>query len=232
MLRCPMSLIPPTDDDDLDAGGVAWREPRGFGAYLVSYLGQIKSFNDHRRDDGYILNAPSGRTLVFDDGGNRVTRMLSHLVMLAWHDPRPGSGFTVGRITDDPTDNRAVNLFWESRREQNLRANRPVRNACPRGHAYQGDSFFINREGYKCCRVCSRAHWWASRFRRLARERPFDGRIHAPITVEVVLVLAPDGRFPSGPPDVSEVLITAARYHYRVAKETAQLDSDTSRGVD
>lgn len=223
MLRCPMSIIPPTDDDSRDERGVPWREPRGFESYQVSYLGEVKSFVDARHPNGRLLNAPTGRTLVYNDDGKRTTKSLAHLVMLAWHAPRPGPGHSVGRLTDDLSDNRAVNLFWESRHEMNLRSNRPKRDACPRGHLYQGDNLFINREGCRCCRTCSRAHWWASKFRREARVHPFDGRLSAPITVEVILSMTPDGRFTDGAPDLSEVLVQAARHHHQVTREAERV---------
>lgn len=217
-----MSILPPTEDDALDETGLAWREAPGYEVYLVSFLGHIRSFNDDRFPDGKLVATRGNRVLVTTSAATRVTKSVAQLVAAAWHTPAPGPNFTVGHVNGNKLDNRAVNLFWESRSAQNLRANRGLCEACPRGHSYSGDNLFINSKGASCCRICRRAHWWASKFRRQLRTVPFDGRLRAPVTTDVVLSLAPDGRFPLGPPSLGAIRTAAARLQ-------AQIDRDTKR---
>jgi hypothetical protein len=217
-----MSILPPTEDDILDETGVAWREAPGYDAYLISFLGRVRSFSDDRFPDGRLVATRGRRMLALASDGKRTTKSVAQLVMLAWHTSAPSGNFTAGHLNGDRSDNRAVNLFWESRSAQNLRANRASHRECPRGHSYSGPNLAINRKGSACCRTCRRAHWWASKFRQQLRAVPFDGRLRSPITTEVVLFLAPDGRFPSGPPPLSEVRIAAARLQ-------AQIDRDAKR---
>lgn len=120
----PSRIVLPTKDGN-------WRFVPGLLA-AVSDNGHVKMY-DKRMDDwtnGYMPKPDvSGYRKVRYDG---VQHGVHTLVCLAFHGPRP-EGCTADHINNDRADNRAINLRWSTRVQQQLnrRAPTPQRNGRP-----------------------------------------------------------------------------------------------------
>ena len=151
-----------------------WRDVPGFeGRYQVS-------------DDGRVLSLPRkgarGRMLkmAWRKGGYRTvglsmsgvarTRLVHHLVLLAFVGPKPADAVT-RHLDGDPTNNALSNIVYGTHTENMRDALRHGRHVnlnkthCPQGHPYAGDNLYIDRTGGRECRICRRAHMarWAAK---------------------------------------------------------------------
>lgn len=87
---------------------------------------------------------------------------LHRVVLDAFIGPRP-KGMEACHANGDPTDNRLVNLRWDTR---SANAADSVRHGthvntrkthCPMGHGYTPENTYIKPTGNRCCRECRRA---------------------------------------------------------------------------
>lgn len=94
--------------------------------------------------------------------GKRYRDYLHQWVLWAFTGPRP-EGLVARHLNDKPTDNRAVNLVWGTKRENHLdmRRNgiRPHKTHCKHGHELAGENLAPGRR----CRTCQRARARAQR---------------------------------------------------------------------
>jgi hypothetical protein len=111
----------------LDDIAETWVPVRGYeGFYEVSNLGRVRSIDrefiradgQRQRRRGRMLKQstlPKGYQTVMLRHGKR--RSVHRLVCLAFHGQCPGAGFEVAHFNGVPADNRAVNLRWATKSE-------------------------------------------------------------------------------------------------------------------
>ena len=143
------------------------------GFYEVSNRGSVQSVDRVIvRDNGRIYRS-QGRlvkqktttggyqTVCLSKHGNKRTERVHRLVLLAFVGPCP-DGMQACHRNDIPTDNRLVNLRWDSdsanKHDQVRNGNH--RNArkthCPQGHKYTPDNTYVFSSG-RVCKACARA---------------------------------------------------------------------------
>lgn len=150
-----------------------WRPIVGFGAgfYMVSDIGRVKSLDrvdrsGKRRNGRVLADKASGiyGHRAFDLYVDRLKRRayVHALVLEAFVGPRP-DGFHGCHNDGDPTNNRLVNLRWDTPSANRLDSVRHGTHAmarkteCPRGHEYSLSNTVINANGGRECLVCTRA---------------------------------------------------------------------------
>lgn len=173
-------------DDPTAAGVEEWRDVPGYvGHYQVSDAGRARSLC-HKwgpRPAPKILkqHAGSGRAghryvqVGLTDGH----RSVHVLVLLAFRGPCP-EGQEACHENDDATDNRLVNLRWDTPEANRADARRNGRQpmgeshwkgknkACPQGHAFTPENTRIDsRDGSRVCRACARAAYHRAKARQV-----------------------------------------------------------------
>lgn len=118
-------------------------------AYRVSSLGRVAS------PQGKILTPfvgdKAGHLRVTIDGKHEYVH---RLVAQAFLGPESGE---VCHNDNDPTNNDAGNLRWDTR-SANVLDLRAVRTECPNGHEYStGNTYIVPSTGWRRCRECKRA---------------------------------------------------------------------------
>lgn len=153
-----------------------WRPVAGFeGLYVVSNTGRVRSLprSGTRRDRMYgghdlkparQISGHLAVSLSHDNQGH--TQSVHVLVCEAFHGPRP-EGSEVRHLNGNPADNRALNLVWGTRSENELDKVRhgthhlARKTHCPQGHPYEGANLIIARRGdgsaFRQCRTCLNA---------------------------------------------------------------------------
>ncbi len=118
--------------------GVEFRQVPNYPGYAVSRCGRVASskpkrgrgpstgwnvLSGWRRRDGYLSVSLCG-------GGNKVSRFVHRLVLMAWVGPCP-DGMECRHLNGDPADNRMENLAWGTKQEN--QADRVRHNTDNRG---------------------------------------------------------------------------------------------------
>lgn len=146
-----------------------WRTIPRHPGYEASDLGRVRSVDrmivrsNGRRQTlrGRVLRPSAGRPQVVVNGR---TRYVHHLVLLTFVGPCP-PGLQCCHRNDDPSDNRLINLRWDSSSANHHDAVRNGRHAlasrdrCPRGHALVAPNLVPSwlRRGGRGCLACHRA---------------------------------------------------------------------------
>lgn len=98
--------------------------------------------------------------------GQRRREYLHHWVLRAFKGPKPSKAAIARHLNDDPLDNRAANLEWGSRSENQFDAfdngRRQHKTHCVNGHALEDENLAPGRR----CRTCQRARARAQHARR------------------------------------------------------------------
>jgi|SRR6188768_4223124 len=127
-----------------------WREVPGRPGYLVSDQGRAAKLMTAKHKSRYIQFS------VPKPGGGRYRDYLHNWVLWAFQGPRP-EGLLARHLDDDPDNNRADNLLWGTRSENqhDIYANgiRTHKTHCKHGHALEGENLTPDRH----CRTCVRA---------------------------------------------------------------------------
>lgn len=159
-----------------------WRQIDGFEKYEVSDVGEVR-----RCLPSSIRHPVTGRFLkksldvstgyqkigLYDADGRQVTQSIHVLVAAAFIGPRP-AGMDVRHLDGDKSNNRADNLMYGTRSENNLDAVRHRTNAntsktqCPFGHPLEIPNLYPRRVkyGHRACRACAQARAAMQRARR------------------------------------------------------------------
>lgn len=158
----------------------AWRDIPGYeGSYQASSLGRVRSLTrmvelnnewaKERWQYGKVLRPASGgvaggkpdprlSVVLRKDGKSRTFRV-HVLVALAFHGERP-PGYDVAHNNGDNTDNRAVNLRYATRSENEQdkfkHGTRAVRTECAEGHKLAGENLKVRKSGQQTCVACNR----------------------------------------------------------------------------
>lgn len=161
-----------------------WRPVVGWeGLYEVSDHGRVRSldrlvqFGTRQRMVRGRIRKP-GRTIkgvlyVPLCNGIQVNRSVHQLVLEAFVGPRP-SGLEGCHWNDVKTDNRLVNLRWDTHKANELdkvrngRHHQSIKTQCPRGHDYTEENT-KQHSGGRWCRECHRADGRARYWRRKAQ---------------------------------------------------------------
>lgn len=179
--------------DERDDRGERWLPVAGYeGIYEVSDLGRARSLA--RRDArghvrrGKLLaprtNARNRLAVALYRDRVRTDVQIHRLVLEAFVGPRP-EGLEGCHWNGDPTDNRLVNLRWDTRKANSADSVRHgthsmvSRTHCPQGHAYTPENTYIKPVGSRSCRECSRVYREAHREERRAKGREYMRRRRA-----------------------------------------------------
>jgi len=153
--------------------GETWRDIDGYeGLYRVSDQGRVWSLartvslrdGRTRRTKHRFLSpgvAPDGHlgVCLSTSEGVRRSRTVHSLVAIAFHGPRP-EGLECCHKNGIPADNRAVNLRWDTRRENILDAVRhgthhwASKTHCPSGHSYADHGVYREQHRDRVCALC------------------------------------------------------------------------------
>lgn len=151
----------------------AWEDLTRFPGYSVSNQGRVRS-NARKSADGRNLRERIMRDFDTGDGhrqvslrrnGKGVTVTVHSLVAEAFLPPKPTDGYyEIRHLNGIGTDNRAANLKWGTRSENQrdaVRHNTHVhakKTHCPRNHEYSGFNLYISPNGTRHCKTCT-AEW-------------------------------------------------------------------------
>jgi NUMOD4 motif/HNH endonuclease len=171
-----------------------WAPIPGYeGHYEASDLGQIRSLDrviPHRRNGTVRVRGRLMKQYVGPEDGRRFVRLTvendSHLmrvhrlVLMAFVGPCP-EGMEGCHNNGDPSDNRLVNLRWDTHPENMYDRGRhgtdPARNRthCPRNHLLQAPNLVPCNasDGFRSCLACSRAQSNAKRAKERGEEFDF-----------------------------------------------------------
>ena len=109
-----------------------WRDIEGYERlYQVSSEGRVKSLKRKMRKNERILKPSNDRGYLYVDlcaGGKRKRHKVHRLVCKAFHE-NPDNKPEVNHINENASDNRACNLEWCTRRENNTHGTRTERSA-------------------------------------------------------------------------------------------------------
>lgn len=166
-----------------------WRQHPVYEFYEVSSCGRVRSIDAYRpakrRSGTEYVRFVKGKELkpaltpngyqfvsVWKDG-QRHQVTVHKLVCETFHGPKL-EGMEVRHLNGDKTDNRAENLAWGTRSENNLDRQRHGtdyqlnKTHCPRGHEYTPENTYIqtgpNRRPGRACRTCVREKRAAKKF--------------------------------------------------------------------
>ena len=151
-----------------------WRDVPGYeGRYQVSDDGQVLSLPRKGSRGRMLKLAPFAhgyRVVNLSLEGATRTRLVHHLVLLAFIGPRPDSAVT-RHLDGNPANNVLSNLDYGTCAENaaDMRrhgTNRNLRKThCPQGHPYAGVNLFIGKTGNRGCRICRRAQRYEATLR-------------------------------------------------------------------
>lgn len=168
-----------------------WKPVIGYeSAYEVSSEGRVRSLDRQilarygmRNIKGTVLKAQvkdTGRLQVgLSRGSKKNMRQVHQLVATAFLGPRP-EGMEVCHIDGDHLNNAASNLRWDTQSENMLDRGRHGtdhnrnKTHCPHGHEYTPGNTYVDPNGWRKCRTCSRATSNTANKRRRKKERSDD----------------------------------------------------------
>jgi len=183
-----------TTRESANLGGEEWRAIPGWEAmYEVSNLGRIRSLERTTASGRHVkekILKPHVRgarylSVTLCLNGEHSYRYVHELVATAFIGPR-AEGMEVCHWNDDPTDNRAENLRWDT---SSANSHDCVRNGhhreanhtcCPHGHPFNEENTLIKVNGGRACRECQRLY----RERTKERRRKYDHERFASMTAE------------------------------------------------
>lgn len=170
-----------------------WRPVVGYeDSYKVSSYGRVRSTDrldsrGRRRAGKPLAPRRTSRehlAIALYANGTRRDYQLHHLVLEAFVGPRP-PGMDGCHWNDDPSDNRASNLRWDTRSANAFDSVRNGRHhmaqvvACPKGHAYTTENTYTYPSGSRACRECRRIYRETHREERRAKGREYARRKRA-----------------------------------------------------
>ena len=149
-----------------------WLPVAGYeGFYEVSDAGRVRSVDrldsrGHRRRGKVLAQAKGNRhghlAVALCAQGEMRTRYVHQLVLGAFVGERP-EGMEACHGNDNPADNRAENLRWDTRLAnvrdslRNGNNHNARKTHCPQGHAYTEDNIYQHpSKGGRICRQCRR----------------------------------------------------------------------------
>jgi hypothetical protein len=152
---------------------VEWRPVADYeGLYEVSDAGYVRSLprpgaRRNRMYGGQDLKGVRQITGYLGVNLGRRNKRYAHMVHVlvceAFHGPRP-EGMQVRHLNGNETDNRASNLAWGTRSENEIdkvhhgTQYNVNKTHCPQGHPYEGRNLIVARRGdgsvFRQCRAC------------------------------------------------------------------------------
>ena len=144
-----------------------WRDVPGYeGRYQVSDDGRVLSLPRKGARGRMLRLTPfvrGYRAVGLSMYGTATTRLVHHLVLLAFVGPRP-VGAVTRHLDGDPANNVLSNVAYGTQVENQADTIRHGRHAqlrkthCPQGHPYAGDNLAMRRDknGRRCV-ICWRA---------------------------------------------------------------------------
>lgn len=162
-----------------------WRPVAWAPGYEVSNVGRARSVARTITDElgrvrrlrsvtlAPVTNRSGHLSVQLRARGVSVRVYIHRLVLEAFIGPCP-DGYECCHRNDDPTDNRLVNLYWGTRRDNMLdqvaNDKHPWsrRTHCSRGHEFTARNTFVTSSGGRGCRECRRRHNLDYRARKAA----------------------------------------------------------------
>ena len=136
-----------------------WKDVPDAPGYLVSDQGRVAKVMSPHLVAGY----PHIKPVV---SGRKRNIYVHHWVLRVFKGAKPFASALARHLNDDPLDNRAENLEWGSRSENQLDAiangKRILKTHCVNGHALEGENLAPGRR----CRTCQRQRARAQHARR------------------------------------------------------------------
>lgn len=148
-------------DDDAE-----WRSIPGFSRYEASADGRIRRAGALYPLKQHINDRGRPTVSVADDGDRSRTVYVHRLVALAFHG-LPGDGEEVCHCNGVRTDNRASNLRWDTKTENQRDVVRHGNNRnaakteCAKGHPFDEENTILtvkNGRQRRHCRICRKAN--------------------------------------------------------------------------
>jgi hypothetical protein len=162
-----------------------WRQIPGLKPHFeVSNLGGFRSNKNGVVRE--LKTRPGGKSKAYKLAfitlvdGKGTSMLLHRLVYLAFHG-EIGPGLEIDHIDDDCSNNRLENLqaitrsenmakSWAKRRADGKTAMHKNDTHCKRGHEYTSENTWINGNGYRFCKACTRVRYEMKKFGISPRE--------------------------------------------------------------
>lgn len=146
--------------------------------HLISREGAVKSLPRNTSPGRILTNHVDiyGYSYVSISSHGRVKAEKVHQLLLSTFDRPPLPGEVARHLDGNPQNNSLENLAWgtqkdneDDKKRHGTHAN-VRKEACPRGHHYEGNNLIVTKAGHRKCHSCYRADQFILREKRRGRD--------------------------------------------------------------